>query len=84
MHAELYASLRWTHCGQEIDAESNISSHALGATGLSIIVLIPCGPAWGIPIGQITPEQVIDYVDKRLHAITSETLRKELTLFSRV
>jgi len=37
-----------------------------------------------IPIGQITPEQVIDYVDKRLHAITSETLRKELTLFSRV
>lgn len=36
------------------------------------------------PIGQITPEHVIDHVDWRLQSITGETMRKELTLFSRV
>ncbi len=35
-------------------------------------------------IGQITSEHVIEYVDRRLQSITGETMRKELTLFSRV
>ncbi|MGH8578691.1 MAG: hypothetical protein ACREVK_00740 [Gammaproteobacteria bacterium] len=35
------------------------------------------------PIGQITPEHVIEYVDRRLQSITGETMRKELTLSDR-
>ncbi len=66
------------------DFENSIVSRMRGQNSARGRLKTLCTSFGPTPIGQITSEHVIEYVDRRLQNITCETMRKELPLFSRV